>query len=251
MSAQSPHTRWLYREIPGQYPYRVPKIGWNRLGTGGDYSIVGCERWREALSARADGEHVDLDEALVDAHVAGCASCQSFRAGLERLHRAMRVAPADPVPDLTASIIAAAQADRRIHFTWTLALRWVLVVVAAVEMGMAFPDLLGRWHTGGELSTWGVATAIGFLAAAAAPRRAGAMLPMLICASSLTAFVSGRDIIEGRATVDSEAPHVLLLVGVIVLALLWHRDRMENSPEPEVATVGERSSARHRWRRAA
>jgi predicted anti-sigma-YlaC factor YlaD len=212
---------------------------------------VGCERWREALSARADGEPSGLDDALVDAHVAGCASCSDFQAGLTRLHRAMRVAPAELVPDLTDAIIAAARADRRVSFGITMALRWVLVVIAAVEMGMAFPDLLGRWHTGGELSTWGVATAIGFLAAAAAPRRAGAMLPMLGCAAALTTFVASRDVIEGHAAAGAEAPHALLLVGVIVLALLWHRDRLENAPEPEARTVGERRSTRHRWRRAA
>lgn len=212
---------------------------------------MGCERWREALSARADGEAPGLDDALVDAHVSGCPSCASFAAGLARLHRALRVAPAGHVPDLTESILAAARADRRVDFGLTMALRWALVVIAAIEMGLAFPDLIGRWHTGGELSTWGVATAIGFLAAAAAPRRAGAMLPMLVCAAALTTFVATRDVLEGNASAGAEAPHALLLLGVVVLTLLWHRDRRENSPEPETRTVGERRSTRHRRRRAA
>ncbi len=212
---------------------------------------MGCERWHEALSARADGEAFELDEALVDAHVSGCPGCRSFEAGLARLHRTVRVAPAESVPDLTEAIIAAVIADRKPHFGLTMALRWVLVVIAAVEMGLAFPDLLGRWHTGGELSTWGVATAIGFLAAAAAPRRAGAMLPMLTCAAILTAFVSARDIIENSTSVGGEAPHALLLVGVLVLAALWHRDRNEFTPEPDALTVGERTSVRNRRRRAA
>lgn len=212
---------------------------------------MGCERWREALSAQTDGEPADLDEALVAAHVAGCPSCRTFSAGLAGLHRAVRVAPAEAVPDLTDTILAAALADRRPRLGVTLALRWVLVVIAAIEMGLASPDLLGRWHTGGELSTWGVATAIGFLAAAAAPRRAGAMLPMLGCAAALTAFVSGRDILEGNAAVGSEAPHALLIVGVGLLAWLWHRDRTEYSPEPAAYTAGERPTVRTRGRRAA
>lgn len=211
---------------------------------------MGCERWREALSAKADGETLDFDEALVTAHVAGCPDCRSFEAGLTRLHRAMRVAPAESVHDLTEAILAAAAADRP-RFALTLALRWVLVVIAAVEMGLASPDLLGRWHTGGELSTWGMATAIGFLAAAAAPRRAGAMLPMLGCAALLTALVSGRDIIEGHAAAGSESPHALLIVGVGLLAWLWQRHRTEFTPEPEAQTVGERHTLRTRGRRAA
>ncbi|MGQ0463998.1 MAG: zf-HC2 domain-containing protein [Sporichthyaceae bacterium] len=213
---------------------------------------MGCERWREALSAKADGEALEFDEALVTAHVAGCPDCRSFDAGLARLHRAMRVAPAERVPDLTASILAAAAADRP-RFGLTLALRWLLVVIAAVEMGLASPDLLGRWHTAGELSTWGMATAIGFLAAAASPRRAGAMLPMLGCAAALTAFVSVRDILEGRSGVTAlaEAPHALLVLGVGLLAWLWHLDRTQNAPEPEAQAVGHRPSVRTRSRRAA
>ncbi|MGQ0847012.1 MAG: zf-HC2 domain-containing protein [Sporichthyaceae bacterium] len=226
----------------------------NRSDTKGDLSIVGCERWREALSAQADGEPMGLDEALVTTHVAGCPDCRGFQAGLTRLHRVVRVAPADRIPDLTASILAAAAADRRPRFGLTLALRWLLVVIAAVEMGLASPDLLGRWHTGGELSTWGIATAIGFLAAAAAPRRAGPMLPMLGCAALLTTFVAGRDIVENSSTgvsLASEAPHALLVVGVGVLAWLWRRDRAEFSPEPEARTVGERRPVGSRRRRAA
>ena len=47
--------------------------------TEGDWKDVDCSRWREAISALADGEQADIDERLVPAHIARCPACQSYR----------------------------------------------------------------------------------------------------------------------------------------------------------------------------
>jgi predicted anti-sigma-YlaC factor YlaD len=39
---------------------------------------MGCEWYREALSARIDGEEMPADRAQVDAHVAACADCRRW-----------------------------------------------------------------------------------------------------------------------------------------------------------------------------
>jgi predicted anti-sigma-YlaC factor YlaD len=180
---------------------------------------MGCETCREALSARLDGEDWGVSPSALQAHLRGCAACSGWPGRLSLLHRAARVAPADPVPDRTTYILAAATLNRS-HAAWAIVLRWVLVVVGAVEMGMAAPEILGRWHTGGELGTWGAATAVGFLSVALRPSRAVAVLPMLACAGVVTLFISTRDIADGTAFFSQERSHLLLLAGVAVLAVL-------------------------------
>jgi len=216
---------------------------------------MGCQNWRDALSARVDGEPLGLDEALLDAHVAGCADCRQYAASLARLHRMVRVAPADVVPDRTEEILAAVTGRRLPRVGVVLVLRWVLVLIAATEMGMSMPEFLSRWHTGGELGTWGIATAIGFLSVAARPQRAAGMFPMLACAAALTTYVSTRDVADGATFMSREWPHGLLLSGVVVLALIW-RHTPESEPGPrrsaEVDATGTvRTGVRGRFRRAA
>lgn len=213
---------------------------------------MGCETWREALSARLDGEHSDVSAGALDAHVEGCVDCAAFALRLDRLHRATRVAPAVEVPDLTEEILAAAAAagpGRR--FDLTLVLRWLLVVVAAIEIGMASPEILGRWHTGGELGTWAVASAVGFLSVALKPRRAGAVLPMLVCATVFTVFVSLRDITDGRTNFSQEWSHLLLVVGALVLTAMWRTERETEEPGPDVVVDSDRGAVPLRGRRAA
>ncbi|MGQ0632698.1 MAG: zf-HC2 domain-containing protein [Sporichthyaceae bacterium] len=214
---------------------------------------MGCTHWREEISAQIDGEARQGDTALLDAHLAGCADCRDFSAAAERLHRGMRLRTADAVPDLTASILAAAAADRGGRITTSLVLRWLLVVVAALEVGLAAPALLGRWHTGGELSTWGVATAIGFLSVAHRPARAAALLPMLAGASLLTVFLTVRHAAEGSASISGEWSHGLLLIGVVLLTALWRTEvrHPEPGPVPAVTADGVLVRPRMRFRRAA
>ncbi len=217
-----------------------------------DSSHMGCETWREALSARLDGESSDVLSEALDAHLHTCPDCSAWAKRLERLHRATRIAPAVSVPDLTEEILAAAAAaNPPPRFRVNLVLRWVLVVIAALEIGMASPEVLGRWHTGGELGTWAVASAVGFLSVALKPKRAGAVLPMLVCASVFTMFVSARDIADGRTFLSQEWSHLLLVLGVCVLAVLWQREQDESEPGPDVVVVSDRGAGRERTRRAA
>lgn len=217
---------------------------------------MGCQTWREALSARLDAEPLGLDAALLDAHLAACAGCREYEAGLNRLHRMVRVSSADVVPDRTEEILAAAAERRMPRLGVVLVLRWLLVVIAAAEVGMSSPEFLSRWHTGGELGTWGIATGIGFLSVAARPQRAAGMFPMLACAALLTTYVSTRDVADGATFMSREWPHGLLLFGVAVLALIWRLAPEATEPGPRRsgeldATGVARSGGRGRFRRAA
>ena len=52
-----------------------------------------CERVREQLSLALDGELSQLEDAHLDAHLAKCASCQTFGAEIGATARMIRTAP--------------------------------------------------------------------------------------------------------------------------------------------------------------
>ncbi|HYP24354.1 MAG TPA: zf-HC2 domain-containing protein, partial [Actinomycetota bacterium] len=60
----------------------------------------GCSWAREELSARLDGESRPADAAALDDHLATCAACRRHERDLEDVRRALRVQPAEEVPDL-------------------------------------------------------------------------------------------------------------------------------------------------------
>lgn len=64
-----------------------------------------CDTFREALSARLDGEAPGLDDADVDRHLRTCRACTAWADELDTLHRMVRVREAEQVPDLTAAIL--------------------------------------------------------------------------------------------------------------------------------------------------
>ncbi|HEX6399485.1 MAG TPA: zf-HC2 domain-containing protein, partial [Actinomycetota bacterium] len=66
------------------------------------------ERAQLLVSARMDGEHVRSREAeAADAHLASCARCRAFADRSARVRSAVRIRPAETVPDLTERIMAA------------------------------------------------------------------------------------------------------------------------------------------------
>lgn len=71
------------------------------------------DRAQLVLSARMDGEHVrGREAAAVDAHVAACARCRAFADRSARVRRAVRIRPAETVPDLTGAIMGAVATER-------------------------------------------------------------------------------------------------------------------------------------------
>lgn len=65
----------------------------------------GCAWAREELSARLDGEASAGEAAALDEHLADCASCRRHAREIEDVRRALRVQPAEAVPDLAPAIM--------------------------------------------------------------------------------------------------------------------------------------------------
>jgi predicted anti-sigma-YlaC factor YlaD len=186
---------------------------------------MSCTRIRHAISARLDGEDPGLDPAIVDDHLATCAGCRSFAADAERLHRSLRLSPAPEIPDLAPQVLVAIGAEPERSET-QLALRWILVALALVQIAVAVPALiLGNdaglpVHTARHLGSFDVALAVGFLFAAWRPSRIPGLLPVAFALVVCLVGSSMLDVIAGNTAALSEAHHATDFAGLVVLWLL-------------------------------
>src|SRR4051794_37437274 len=108
---------------------------------------MSCAPFREAISARLDGEPLGMPASALEGHLAGCAGCGDWATQAAQVTRRARLAAAPPVPDLTATVLAAlprelpgvaAAARARLVDT---GLRLALLVVGAAQAGPARPAL--------------------------------------------------------------------------------------------------------------
>ena len=143
-----------------------------------------CSRWRDALSAMADGEDAGIDERLVAAHVGRCAPCQSYQRLIEKSAIPAASSPPAPMPDLSKTISKLnAAADRAAH--WSI-LRIVLAIVAAQVILFALPALiLGEehgveTHAARHLGAFGVAYGVALFVVVVRPARARSILPVAL-----------------------------------------------------------------------
>lgn len=186
-----------------------------------------CEPYRDAISAMADGEPTPVGEDALQRHLDTCGRCTAFVAANHELSRRMRVTPAEPVPDLTASILAAVDtpdvARVRVRFKQVRAL---LVLTGAVQLLLAGVTLASAGAAGGhatrEAGIFELALAVGFLVVAWRPVRAGGLLPVAAVVAVLATILSLGDVLAGSASAAQEATHLLQVVGT---GLLWALDR--------------------------
>ncbi|MBB3082855.1 zf-HC2 domain-containing protein [Geodermatophilus sabuli] len=206
-----------------------------------------CTPYREALSARLDGESAALPAAELDEHLAGCAGCAGWARQAELVTRRARLAPAPPVPDLTAAVLAAlprelpgAVAAARARLAAT-ALRLALLAVGVAQAAFAWPSLTtgtaamsAPVHVAHETGAWNLGVAAAFLAVAAAPRLAAGALPFLGTFAALLTALTVADLRAGHVHADRAVVHLLVLVGVALVATVAWRGRRRR-PVPAVA----------------
>jgi predicted anti-sigma-YlaC factor YlaD len=197
-----------------------------------------CLSFREAISARLDGEPLGMPASELDGHLATCADCAGWAEDAALVTRRSRLAEAPPVPDLTAAVLAAlprelpgvaAAARARVIGT---ALRLALLAAGVAQAGLAWPSLAsGRAamsapvHMAHETGAWSLGVAAAFLAVAAAPRLAAGALPFLGTFSALLVPVTLTDLAAGHVQADRAAVHLLLLAGLALVAAIAWRGR--------------------------
>ena len=208
----------------GVRPQRVvgehgPQDAGNCGRSASDFAAMTCARWRDAMSARADGEQLGIDERLLDAHLARCRECRQFATTATRpvAPRLASSPPAD-LPRRVARTVAAA--DRA--SAWTIG-RALLAVVAIEIIVVSIPALLGdkqasSTHSARHFGAFAVAYGVGLLVVVARPARARTMLPVAAVLAGALVITSIIDLVEGRIPLVDEAAHLPELVSV---GLLW------------------------------
>lgn len=208
---------------------------------------MSCDQYREALSARLDGEDEGSAGQRLSVHLASCPGCAEWYAAAQRVTRLVRVAPAEPVPDLSAAVLAAAGPARRRLRPGELLLRAALGFVALAQLVLAGPSLLGHdavmhsMHGAHEYGTWNAALAVALGWVAARPRHAAGLLPLLTAFSVGLLVASVADLVDGYVPVARVATHLLIGGGLgLVAALTWVR----RDPRPLDGQGGGRWSGR-------
>lgn len=198
-----------------------------------------CDRCREILSARLDGEEVGEESALADAHLGRCPACVDFLAQANDLHRLLRVRPADEVPDLAPAILASAPSFRRAEepSALRLALGGVGLVLVLVALPMLLHDggALAVHHLTRELAAFQAALGVGFALVAWQPERASGMFPMALAVVAAMTFIAAVDLVQGHSSSLAEAQHAFEFIGVILLGLVA---RAECGRVPARRTLG-------------
>jgi predicted anti-sigma-YlaC factor YlaD len=200
---------------------------------------MNCEFYREAISARLDGELEGAEADALESHLASCRDCCAWADEGARINRTARIGLAEPVPDLTMSIMAALNsaprpaemgarpsrpATARVPARSPVSVaRFGLVLVALAQLAIALPGLLGNdagapVHVAREQGSWALALAIGFAMVALRPDRARGVVPLVGVLVGCLCVTTTLDIVAGRTVAAAEAPHGLAFLG---LAMIW------------------------------
>lgn len=182
---------------------------------------VKCATAQDVMSAMSDREAMPEEERELGSHLDHCAACQTYSRQLDLLDRQLRIRPAEPVPDLVASVTARARPARLGRGGW---LRPALAWVAVVMFAQSVPALIlgnsdgADEHMARHIGAFGVALAIGFAFSAWKPHRAFGLLPFTAALVGTTLVSLGADVFGSGRNPLAESVHMTELIG---LTLLW------------------------------
>ncbi len=181
---------------------------------------VTCELVQDAGSAHLDREDGPMTPTEVAAHAVGCPDCADHLAAMAGLDRALRMAPAPHVPDLSRQIVAAVETAGTIERDRQR--RWVVALTGVVMVALSAGPLLGvaPIHALREVAMLELAIGIAVVLVAWRPRRtAPGLFPVVAVMSVLIAATALLDVSRGLTTLPAEAAH---LPSIVAAVLLWH-----------------------------
>jgi predicted anti-sigma-YlaC factor YlaD len=182
-----------------------------------------CTAFLEVISSALDGEATSAEEALLDRHLAGCASCRRFHDEAAALNRSVRLRSPASDPAFVARVMADAHPARLGRGGWMRpVLAWCAIVVGVQSFA---PLVLGdsdgaSSHTARHLGASGLALAVGLLFAAWRPHRAYGLLPFVGALFGATVIAAIADMIDGDASAFAESTHLAELIGIVVLWMI-------------------------------
>jgi predicted anti-sigma-YlaC factor YlaD len=208
---------------------------------------VRCDRFREAASARLDGEPIGMSATSLNDHLATCADCARWEREATRLTRQARLTPLD-VPDLAEAITADVVLPTRRVLRRRMLLRLALLAVGVAQLAIAVPALRGTGvgmtmseHAAHESAAWSIAIGVAFLAAVLAPRRAAGLVPLLGTFIVVLAALSVHDFAAGTVGVDRLLTHIAAVIGLVLLIAI---DRAERALPPHRFSAAQQEPGR-------
>ncbi|MBQ0902836.1 zf-HC2 domain-containing protein [Micromonospora sp. U21] len=222
---------------------------------------MGCEQWREVLSAQLDGEETVEERAAAQRHFDRCAECRVWFAVAAGVTRRVRTRLVTEPPDRTDAILAvAAPPARRSRWrpgaAWrgrlVAGLRAALGLLGAVQLVLGLAQV-GRgaaadhlhpagqhlWH---ESAAWNVAVGAGFLFVALRRSPPAGLVPMLSAFVGTLLLLSVNDLATGTVGAERLVSHGFLVGGYLITVLLSRPWLRPGGPAPQ------RQSAPSRWR---
>ena len=199
--------------------------------------MVSHEEVQAALSARIDGEKAELDDAIVDAHVSGCAECRAFLdrslALSESLSQPLSGDTDDamaPPQDLSSAILAGVDNEWRRFarrreigmaggrlMLGAMAVVWVLWAVRLILSGGEEPVVASSASV-----RFGVALALGFTAWR--PQQIPGVLLIVGTMFTFTVGFAVRDFVLGTGAFEL-AGVLIPLMSLVALVWTWVADR--------------------------
>jgi predicted anti-sigma-YlaC factor YlaD len=198
-----------------------------------------CEDFRDAISARMDGEDPGVEPGAVERHLDGCAACRAFSERAAHVTRLARIRPAEDAPDVLPGLLAALDAGesrpaprRTPRAIARDAVRVALAALAVGQLALALsgiiaatgagPDRLAgasMAHFSHESAAWNLALGVAFAWAATAPRRAGGLVPVIGAFVALLVALSALDVLAGHVTAGRLIGHLPVVAGLVLLLL--------------------------------
>ncbi|MEU6072938.1 zf-HC2 domain-containing protein [Micromonospora sp. NPDC047074] len=196
---------------------------------------MGCEQWREVLSAQLDGEETAAERTAAAGHLAGCDGCRAWYDRAAAVTRRVRLSVAVVDDDRTDVILGALPTPsprrwRRVVLTLRAALGLIgalqlVLGLAQVGRGSSAPHVhpaggLATGHLWHESAAWNVAVGAGFLFVAARRTPPTGLVPMLSAFVGMLALLSVNDLLTGQVDTARLVSHGFLLAGYVVVVAL-------------------------------
>jgi predicted anti-sigma-YlaC factor YlaD len=199
-----------------------------------------CDRAREAISARIDGEDPGVPDGALEAHLADCDACRGWQQRAHVLTRHARLGGPLLDHDLAGQVLAAvpAAADRR---RLRLALRAALLALSLGQLAVTVPLLIlghdpeASTHAAHELGSFDLALAIAFAVGAVRPALSAGLAWTCAIAAGGLAGTAIADLIGGQTFGADEAQHLIAVAGALLL--IWQA-RTSGTGVADAGTVG-------------
>jgi predicted anti-sigma-YlaC factor YlaD len=196
-----------------------------------------CEKCRESLSARLDGEDRISQGGAVDAHLQWCAACRDWFDTAARVTRLARIGLTLPSPGVPTSVLDAAPGPRRTRLA--IAMRLALGLIGAAQILYAIAQIAGSTmgtmsiaamsasvqgatpdHLLHESAAWNIGVGVAFLLISGKFARPASVVAILTAFVAALTLLTVSDLTTGEVSWGRVASHLLLLIGYLIVVTL-------------------------------